>query len=131
MAYYGYPRPTGDIDIWIATHPQNAERIVDVLREFGFGVSELSTDLFLKDEQIIRMGVPPLRIDITTTISDVSFAECYAKRNVDIVDGIEVNLISLKHLKANKKACGRPKDVNDLANLPIENDFDETDHEHK
>jgi len=63
------------------------------------------------------MGVPPLRIDITTAISGVSFKECYAKRIVDKIDGIEVNLISLKHLKANKKASGRPKDLNDLANL--------------
>ena len=118
VGYHGYPRPTGDIDIWIAVYPQNAKKLVAVLKEFGFDVPELSDSLFLQDEQIIRMGVPPLRIDITTSISGVSFKECFADRVVDMMDGVEVSIISLEHLKANKKASGRPKDVNDLANLP-------------
>ena len=63
------------------------------------------------------MGVPPMRIEILTTISGVSFEECYVARQVDTLDGIEVNLISLKHLKINKKASGRYKDLNDLENL--------------
>ena len=67
---------------------------------------------------MIRMGVPPVRIDIATTISGVSFAECYAARVVDVLDEVDVNLISLPHLKANKKAAGRHKDLDDLENLP-------------
>ena len=88
-----------------------------VLQEFGFGVEELTPDLFLEEEQIIRMGVPPVRIEILTTISGVSFEECYAARQMDVLDGIDVNLISLDHLKVNKKASGRYKDLNDLENL--------------
>lgn len=118
VGYHGYPRPTGDIDIWIAIHPQNAQKLVTTLHEFGFDVPELSEDLFLKEDQIIRMGVPPLRIDITTKISGVDFEECYAERIVDVLDGIEVSLISLKHLRTNKRASGRLKDLNDLKNLP-------------
>jgi hypothetical protein len=64
------------------------------------------------------MGVPPIRLEIVTTISGVSFDECYPDRVVDILDGIQVNLISLQHLKINKKASGRFKDLNDLENLP-------------
>lgn len=63
------------------------------------------------------MGVPPLRIEILTTISGVMFAECYAQREIRDIDGIEVSLISLKDLKTNKKASGRYKDLNDLENL--------------
>jgi len=63
------------------------------------------------------MGVSPLRIEITTTISGVKFSECYANRIVDTLDGIEVNLINLNHLKINKKASGRLKDLNDLEHL--------------
>lgn len=117
VGYHGYPRPTGDLDIWIAVNPRNAEKIVAVLKEFGFAVLELSTDLFLKKRKIIRMGVSPLRIEITTTISGVKFDECYANRIVDTLDGVEVNLINLNHLKINKKASGRLKDLNDLENL--------------
>jgi len=106
------------MDIWIAIHPQNAEKVVAALKEFGFDLPELSPELFLKEGQIIRMGVPPVRIEIATAISGVNFAECYAARVVDVLDEIEVNLISLEHLKANKKAAGRYKDLNDLENLP-------------
>ena len=63
-------------------------------------------------------GVPPIRIEITTTISGVNFEESYSKRREDILDGVKVNLISLEHLKINKKASGRHKDLNDLENLP-------------
>ena len=118
VGYHGYPRATADMDLWIARHPANADRIVSVLREFGFNLPELSADLFLKENQIIRMGVPPVRIEISTTISGVIFEECYAERIVDIIDGVEVHLISLRHLKINKAASGRHKDLSDLENLP-------------
>ena len=118
VGYYGYPRATADIDIWIAIDPQNAAKVVAVLKEFGFDVPGLSTELFLKEDQIIRMGIPPLRIEVTTTISGVTFDECYAERQTAMLDDVEVNLISLKHLKINKKASGRYKDLNDLENLP-------------
>jgi hypothetical protein len=118
VGYHGYPRATVDMDIWIAMHPDNADRIVAVLKEFGFDPPELSPDMFLKEWQIIRLGVPPIRIEIATTISGVNFSECYAERVTDVLDDVEVNLISLKHIKANKKASGRHQDLADLENLP-------------
>ena len=118
VGYHGYPRATADMDIWIAMHSQNAERVVAALKAFGFDVPKLSVELFLKENQIICMGVPPVKVDIATTISGVTFDECYAERVVDILDDVEVNIISRKHLKANKKASGRLKDLTDLENLP-------------
>ncbi|MFN2305144.1 MAG: hypothetical protein ACK2TV_15555 [Anaerolineales bacterium] len=118
VGYYGYPRATNDMDIWIARHPDSAERMMRVLQEFGFNNPQLSTDLFLQEDTIIRMGIPPIRIEVLTTISGVAFDECYAERIVDIMDGIEVNLINLYHLKLNKQASGRHKDLDDLEHLP-------------
>lgn len=118
VGYYGYPRATADMDIWIAINPANAGRVVSVLKEFGFDVPELSPQLFLKDWQIIRLGAPPVRIELATTISGVNFGECYAERVVDDLDGVQVNLIGLEHLKLNKKASGRHQDLADLENLP-------------
>ena len=118
VGYHGYPRATVDMDIWIAMHPANAERIVTVLKEFGFDNPELSAELFLKEWQIIRLGVPPVSIELATTVSGVNFSECYAERVEDVLDEVKVNLISLKHLKINKKACGRHRDLADLENLP-------------
>ena len=106
------------MDIWIALHPDNAERVVTVLRKFGFNLPELKSELFLKENAIIRMGVPPMRLEISTGISGVDFEECYANRIVDVLDGMQVAIIDLQHLKINKKAAGRLKDLADLENLP-------------
>lgn len=118
VGYYGYPRATADIDIWIAINPANANRVAGVIREFfGSEVEGATPELFLQENKIARMGVPPFRIEILTTISGVGFNECYAERVTGKIDGVEVSLISLKHLKANKKASGRLKDLNDLEHL--------------
>jgi predicted nucleotidyltransferase len=116
VGYYGYPRATADMDIWINATLQNAERLVAAFGEFGF--NKVSTDMFLRESQVIRMGLPPLRIEVLTSISGVSFSECYSERAVVEIDEIKVNLISLDHLKANKKASGRFKDLDDLEHLP-------------
>jgi len=77
----------------------------------------LTPELFPQKPKIVRMGFPPMRLEITTSISGVEFDECYQARIVDKLDGIEVNLIDLAHLKENKKASGRTKDIADLENL--------------
>jgi predicted nucleotidyltransferase len=118
VGYHGYPRATVDMDIWIGKGLDTARKMVTVLKEFGFDVPNLSADLFLKDDQIVRMGVPPVRLEIFTTIPGVRFEDCYESRIEDVMDGIKVQLISLEDLKQNKKASGRNKDLNDLENLP-------------
>ncbi len=118
VGYHGYPRATGDMDVWIAIHPENAQKMVSVLRDFGFDHPELTPELFLQKNKIVRMGYPPMRLEISTGISGVEFEECYKSRVVDTLDDVEVNIIDLPHLKANKKAAGRLKDLADLENLP-------------
>jgi hypothetical protein len=109
--------------IWIAIHPGNAQKMVAVLKAFGFeNDPEIKSDLFLQEKKIIRMGVPPVRLEISTSISGVEFEECYQTRVVDELDGIEVNLIDLENLKKNKKASGRPKDLVDLKKLEQKKD---------
>ncbi|MCK6585192.1 MAG: hypothetical protein HUU11_04805 [Anaerolineales bacterium] len=115
--YHGYVRSTGGLDIWIAIHPDNAKKMVNVLKAFGFDHPDLNADLFLQEKKIIRMGMPPVRLEITTSISGVEFDECYRARIVDELDGVEVNLIDLENLKKNKKASGRPKDLVDFKKL--------------
>ena len=118
VGYYGYPRATQDIDVWIDRNPENASRIETVLRVFGFDSSEISAGMFLKENSIIRMGLPPIRIEVTTGISGVDFNNCFAERVQGVLDGVNVNIINLPHLKLNKKASGRHKDLDDLENLP-------------
>ncbi|MDO9300513.1 MAG: hypothetical protein Q7T89_03980 [Anaerolineales bacterium] len=117
VGYHGYIRATGDMDIWIAIHPDNAHKMVAVLKTFGFDHPDLSVELFLHENKILRMGVPPVRLEITTSISGVEFDECYQARVIDELDGVEVNLIDLENLKKNKKASGRLKDMVDFKKL--------------
>jgi hypothetical protein len=118
VGYHGYPRATADMDIWIAINPENARRVSDTIREFfDTDIAEAPPDLFLQENKIARMGVPPFRIEILTTISGVNFSDCYAARVIGDIDGIPVNIIGLQHLKVNKKASGRLQDLNDLEHL--------------
>lgn len=117
VALYGYPRATGDIDIWIAISKTNARKTVEALREFGFDIPELREELFLEKDKNIRMGNPPLRIEIITSIDGVEFTECYKNKNTVTIDNIEIDFISLEDLKKNKKASGRYQDLADLEKL--------------
>ncbi|HOC31862.1 MAG TPA: hypothetical protein PKK84_06445 [Armatimonadota bacterium] len=117
VAHYGYVRATADMDVWVAVNPTNAERAVEAIREFGFNVPELTTSLLLEPGRIVRMGNPPLRLEVLTTISGVEFSECYERRNVTEVDGVDVPFISRDDLRANKMASGRLKDLTDLEHL--------------
>lgn len=118
VGYHGYPRATNDIDFWIEISPENISKIIAVIRDFGFDPPELQPELFLKDNRIIRMGIAPLRIEVSTGISGVDFSECFAEKIIAEIDQVAVNIISLRHLKINKKASGRLKDLADLENLP-------------
>ena len=117
VGYHGYPRATDDLDIWVAIHPDNAQKLVTVFHAFGISDPAITTELFLQKPKIVRMGFPPMRLEVTTDISGVEFGKCYESRIVDMLDGIEVSLIDLENLKKNKKASGRTKNIADLENL--------------
>ena len=116
VGYYGYPRATSDMDVWIAISHENAKKAKEVLFDFGMVSEDVSEELFLSDN-IVRMGLPPMRIEILTKIDGVEFERSYQNRNNVVIDDVEVPLISLEDLKINKKASGRHKDLNDLEHL--------------
>jgi predicted nucleotidyltransferase len=117
VGYHGYPRTTADMDVWVAISSENASGMVDVFRRFGMDDPELTPELFLQRGKIIRMGMPPMRIEVLTEIDGVDFADCYEGREVANLDGEKVNVISLRHLRRNKQAAGRYKDLDDLEHL--------------
>ena len=118
VGYHGYPRATADMDVWVANEDDNAHRVSAALVEFGFAPQIVGPSVFRAPNSVIRMGVPPLRIEIITSASGVTFSECYPKRIVDTIDGIRVSVIDLESLKRNKKASARHKDLADLESLP-------------
>ena len=117
VAYHGYPRYTKDIDIWIWINPENAEKIVKTLRDFGFESLGLQASDFLEAETIIQLGYTPNRIDLIMGMPGVDFEECYAKRVEEEIDGVHLAFIDLENLKKAKKASGRLQDLADIENL--------------
>ncbi len=120
VAAHGYPRFTGDMDVWIQTNTKNGENVFKVCREFGFDVPNLRVELFADPKQMTRMGHPPLRIEILNSVSGLSFEAAWENRIECDWDGVPVTLISLCDLRTNKLASGRLKDLADLENLPQE-----------
>lgn len=117
VGYHGYVRATADLDVWIQQDEGNASRLIEALKAFGFEDPDLTVDTFLEKRQVIRMGVPPIRIEIQTSISGVFFDSCYKDKEVAEWEDITVPVISLEKLKENKRASGRMKDLTDLEHL--------------
>ncbi len=114
LALYGVPRNTGDIDIFIERSEENAKKILNVLSDFGFDDLELSLTDFTTEEMVIQLGIPPVIIDIITSISGVEFDESYTSKVETKFGKIFANFISLECLIKNKKASARKKDQADL-----------------
>ena len=117
VGLHGYPRATGDLDIWVDSQPENSERLTAAVRKFGFDLPEVLPETFQKADTIFRMGRPPIRIEIHTSISGVEFEKCFKERILKTIDGININLINLENLLINKRAAGRHRDLDDIENL--------------
>lgn len=117
LAYYGAPRYTGDIDIFVKSDSENASLILKALNDFGFGSAGLKLEDFTNPENIVQLGYPPIRVDIMTSISGVSWEDAYISREEGKYGNIPVYFIGLDQYVQNKKATGRKKDLADLEAL--------------
>jgi predicted nucleotidyltransferase len=117
VAFYGYPRYTKDIDIWIEASGENAMNVMQSLTDFGFGSLDLTVEDFAVANQVIQLGYPPSRIDLLTSVDGIQFEDCYGLRATVEIDGVSVNFIDLENLRLNKRASGRFQDLADLENL--------------
>jgi len=117
VALHGYPRFTGDLDVWVATDPENAVRVAKALSAFGFGSLKFSADDFVRPGYAIQLGRPPYRIDILTSIDAVTFSRAYRRRRMVRAGTLTIPFIALEDLLKNKRATGRPQDLADVEKL--------------
>jgi len=117
LAFHGAPRLTGDIDLLIKADPENAKRIINALEEFGFGSMELSEVDFTSPNNVIQLGVPPVRVDIMTSIAAVGWEKAEADKVRSNYGNTPTYFISKADFIANKRALGRKKDLADLEAL--------------
>ena len=119
MAVHGVPRATGDLDVWIAADPDNADRVWAALARFGAPLAAMGVtrvDL-LRPDQVVQIGLPPRRIDVLTGVTGLTFDEAWKNRLVHEVDGLPLAFLGRAELVRNKRATGRAKDRADLEAL--------------
>ena len=114
VGFHSRPKFTQDIDIWIDNSEKNALKIKDVLKEFGFGSLDITIKDLTSSDKVIQLGNAPLRIDLMTSISGISFRSAYKNRAKGKYFDIDANFISLSDLIVNKKSSKREKDLEDL-----------------
>jgi hypothetical protein len=119
LAAHGVPRVTGDLDVWVEPAPANAASVWQALVEFGAPLDSLGIreSDFLQPDQVIQFGLPPYRIDMMTSISGVSFEEAWEDRLAGALFEVPVFFIGREAFLRNKRASGRPKDLEDIRSL--------------
>ena len=119
VGLHGYPRYTGDLDIWINISDSNADKMLIALNDFGVKIEGLTKNDFLRENPMsgVHFGREPLRIDILNSIDGVKFEECYSQKQVTKFEGVTIHYIHFKDLKKNKLSTGRSKDKADIEEL--------------
>jgi len=117
VAVHGYPRYTGDLDVFIALDPQTAEAVAAAFRDFGFSENDVDAGAFLIPKSIVEVGHEPLKLQVMNAISGVTFDDAYDRRQTVRLDALDVPFISYEDLIRNKSATGRGKDQVDVEEL--------------
>jgi hypothetical protein len=117
LAFHARPRYTGDLDILVRPSPENAAKLVSLLRDFGFAKGDLAESDFAVPEQMIQLGRAPNRIDLLTSISGVTVEDAFSTRMLAELEGLPVFVLSKEALILNKRAVGCPQAMADLESL--------------
>lgn len=114
LAYHGAPRFTGDLDVLVKPDEKNAERILAALDTFGFASLDITIEDLSGEDNVIQLGHPPVRVDLLTSISGITWEEANATAESADYGGVPVRYLGRSALIKNKKATGRAKDLLDL-----------------
>ena len=117
LAVHGQVRATRDLDVWIRPDPGNARRAIEALNSFGAPTRDLTVEELSQPGLVFQIGVPPVRIDVITSISGVEFEEAWEARVPTRFADQEVSALSRDHLIRNKRASGRTQDLADIEAL--------------
>lgn len=117
LAFHGAPRYTGDLDIFIKPDVENAHRILLALAGFGFDSLGLVTEDFTHPDNVVQLGVPPVRVDLISSLTGVTWLEAFAGKVEGAYGDINAPFIGREQFIANKRAIGRKKDMADIEAL--------------
>jgi hypothetical protein len=117
LGVHGRPRATGDLDVWVDAEPSNAASIMRALEQFGAPTGEVTVEDFSRPGVVFQMGLPPVRIDVLTELTGLTFEEAWATRISASFGPITVDVIGRDAFIKNKRATGRARDLGDVEAL--------------
>ncbi|OQY03114.1 MAG: hypothetical protein B6I25_08450 [Planctomycetales bacterium 4572_13] len=117
LALHGHPRFTGDLDIYVKPDIQNASQVVSVLEAFGFGSLQLGEDDFNRPHRVVQLGVSPVRIDLLTSLTGLTWDQAICGQLKGELGGVPVTFLGRAEYIQNKRALGRHKDIADAETL--------------
>ncbi len=117
LAAHGHVRATKDLDIWVRASNSNSKRVLGALRSFGAPLDGISESDFAEAGIVFQIGVAPVRIDVLTEIDGVEFGDAWRERLVADLTGLQVPVLSRRHLIVNKRCAGRLQDLADVERL--------------
>ncbi len=114
MAFHGYVRATGDIDLWIRISDENAQKVWRALQTFGAPLFDLNIEDLKTPGMVFQIGLVPSRIDVITQIDGVEFEDAWREHKTVEIENLQIPVIGKTQLLINKKSTGRAKDRNDV-----------------
>ncbi len=117
LAFHGAPRYTGDLGVYVKPDDNNAAKVLKALEDFGFEFMGFSIEDFSKPGKVVQLGNPPVRIDIITSISGVSWEDASSHSVQGSYGDVFVRYLGKNELIVNKRAVGRHKDLADIEAL--------------
>ena len=117
LGVHGRPRATGDLDVWVDATPDNAARVMEALTAFGAPTTQVTADDFSRPGIVFQMGLPPMRIDVLTELTGLTFADAWPGRISANFGPLTADVIGRDDFIKNKRATGRARDLGDVEAL--------------
>jgi hypothetical protein len=117
LGVHGRPRATGDLDVWVDPTAENAAKIMSALEQFGAPIAQVSAADFSRPGIVFQMGLPPLRIDVLTELTGLTFSEAWSTRTQAAFGPVTADVIGREAFIKNKRATGRARDLGDIEAL--------------
>ena len=116
---HGYPRTTGDMDIWVEKTPENYARLTRAFQQFGMPTFDMTEAKFLDTNgyDVFTFGVSPVSIDVLTEVKGLDFSTAEQNAYWHEFSDFRIRVLAREDLLKAKAAAGRSRDLNDIEQL--------------
>jgi predicted nucleotidyltransferase len=117
VGHHAKPRATKDLDLLVSGASANLEHLAEALGAFGAPAHVVAAARAMSESDIVFLGVPPVRVDLLRRADGIETEPTLARAETVDLGDLQIKVISLLDLIANKRASARPQDLADVAVL--------------